>query len=184
MESFASGEEVGNAAAIDVEIGWIPDRVEVYNATDGDLLTVGFCNRYVIPFTSGGVNELKAGDKITGVTNTGVSAIISEVLLYSGSFAGGDAAGFFIVEFDDQVGTFGAENVTGPTVGATDDATVTANVTHGYAMALAVSGEDAGAAGIAPFAGLIEANAKGFTIGATVAEEAKLLRWCAWRNDR
>ena len=184
MESFASGEEVGNAAAINVEIGWIPDRVEVYNATDGDLLTVGFCNRYVIPFSSGGVNELKAGEKITGVTNTGVSAIIAKVLLYSGSWAGGDAAGFFIVEFDDQDGTFGSEDVTGEAAGATNDATITVNVTHGYAMALAVSGEDAGAAGIAPFAGVEESNSKGFTIGATVAEEAKLLRWCAWRNDR
>lgn len=182
MEVFTSGEVVGNAAAINVEIGWIPDFVQVYNATDGDLITAGFLNRYVIPFSGGGTNELVAGETITGVTNTGVTAVIKEVLLYSGSWAGGDAAGFFIVEFDDQNGTFGSENVTGETAGATDDATVTANVTHGWASAAAISAEDAGAAGLAPYAGVAESNSKGFTIGATVAEEAKLLRWCAWRN--
>lgn len=184
MESFKSGFAVGNGAAINVELGWIPDRVEVYNATDGDLLTVGFVNQYIIPFSSGGVNELVAGEKITGVTNTGVTAVIAEVHLYSGSWAGGDAAGFFVVEFDDQDGTFGSENVTGETAGATNDATITVNVTHGYASAAAVSGEDGGATGIAPYAGVTETNSKGFTIGATVAEEAKALRWSAWRNDR
>lgn len=185
MESFTSGEVVGNGAAINVEIGWIPDRVEVYNATDGDLLTVGFLNRYVIPFSSGGVVEIEAGDTITGITNTKVTAVVKSVLLYSGTWAGGDAAGFFIVEFDNQNGTFGSEGVSGSaSAAANNDATVTVNLTHGFASAAAVSGEDTGNAALLPYAGTTEANSKGFTIGATVAEEAKLLRWAAWRNDR
>lgn len=184
MESFKTGITVGNGAAINVELGWIPDFVMVYNATDGDLLTAGFLNQYVIPFSGGGVNELVAGETITGVTNTGVSAIIQEVLLYSGSWAGGDAAGFFVVEYADQDGTFGSENVTGETAGATDDATVTVNVTHGFASAAAISGEDTGNAALLPYGGVAETNSKGFIIGLTVAEEAKCLRWVAWRNDR
>lgn len=69
MESFKSGETVGNGAAINVELGWIPDRVEVYNATDGTILNVGFPNRMVIPFSGGGTNEISAGTTITGATS-------------------------------------------------------------------------------------------------------------------
>ena len=183
MESFKSGYVVGNATAINVELGWIPDRVEVYNHTDGDKLTTAFLNTWVIPFSGGGVAEIAAGDTITGLTNTGVSAIIAEVLLYSGTFAGGDAAGFFVVHLDDQDGTFGSESIIGETAGATNDATITVNVAHGYASAAAISGAT-GDNAISAYAGVIESNSKGFTIGSSVAEEAKALRWCAWRNDR
>lgn len=184
MESFKSGEEVGNAAAINVELGWIPDYVAVYNATDGDLITAAFLNRQVIPFSSGGVTEIAAGDTITGLTNTGVTAVIAKVLLYSGSWAGGDAAGFFIVNHDDQNGTFGSEGVSQGGSSGSNDATITANLTHGYASAAAVSGEDSGNTALIAYVGVEATNSKGFTIGSTVAEEAKLLRWCAWRNDR
>lgn len=181
MKSFVSGETVGNAAAINVETGWIPDRVEVYNATDGDLVTVGFPNRMVIPFSGGGTNELAVGDTITGATS-GATGVIASVLLYSGTWAAGTAAGFFVVERDDIVGTFASENVVGEAAAATDDATVTVQVSHGYASAAAIAAANPGATGISAYVGVAASNAKGFTIGATVAEEAKLLRWCAWRN--
>ena len=183
MESFKSGYVVGNAAAINVELGWIPDRVEVYNHTDGSKITVAFLGTWVIPFSGGGTNELKAGDKITGVTNTGVSAIIAEVLLYSGSWAGGDAAGFFIVHRDNQIGDFGSENVIGSAAGATDDATVTVNVIQCYSSDTDV-GAETGNTALAAYVGVEATNAKGFIIGSTVAVEAKLLVWSAWRNDR
>ena len=182
MESFKSGRVVGNGAAINVELGWIPDRVEVYNHTDGDKLTTGFLNTWVIPFSGGGVAEIAAGDTITGLTNTGVTAIISEVLLYSGTFAGGDAAGFFIVHRDDQDGNFGSENVEVNDSG-NDDATITVNVIQCYSTDVDVGGET-GDTALAGYVGVSESNSKGFTIGATVAEEAKLLVWSAWRNDR
>ncbi len=185
MESFKTGEAVGNGAAINVELGWIPDRVEVYDATDGTSVTICFPNRLVIPFSGGGTNVLAAGDKITGVTNTGATAIIAAVLLYSGSWAGGDAAGFFIVERDDWSGTnFGSENVIGEASGATDDATVTIQVEHGYDIDTEVAAVTTAATMARAYVGSSGSNAKGFTIGATLAEEAKLLRWSAWRNDR
>lgn len=180
MQQFMSGETVGNGAAINVELGWIPDLVIVNNVTDGDLMTIGYPNRWAIPFSGGGTNELAAGDTITGATS-GATAIIKSVLLYSGSWAGGDAAGFFIVERDNLTGTFGSENVVGEASGATDDATVTANVTHSVASAAAVAGATGNAA-ISAYTGSAATYAKGFTIGSTVAEEAKLLRWAAWRN--
>lgn len=177
MKQFISGETVGNGAAINVELGWIPDRVEVVNATDGDKITIGFPNRMVIPFTSGGTTEIAAGDEITGATS-GATATIKTVLLYSGTWAGGDAAGFFIIERQFLTGTFQSENVD---VGSDSNlATVTANVTH----SVDIDTEVASATGNAALTGYVgdDSNAKGFTIGSTVAEEAKLLRWTAWRN--
>ncbi len=140
-----------------------------------------------MPFSGGGPNVLAAGDTITGVTATKATARIKQVLLYSGTWAGADAAGFFTFERQDWSGvSFGSENVVGEASGATDDATVTIQVSHGYVM----SGGDAvvkvttAATMVTAYAGTSAANSKGFTIGATVAVEAKLLRWSAWRDDR
>ena len=179
-KSFASGVTVGNGAALNIELGWIPDRVEVWNVTDGDKITVGFLKEELIPFSSGGTNEIAAGDTITGNTS-GATAVVKSVLLYSGSWAGGDAAGFFVVEHEDIVGTFGSETVIGEASGATDDATVTANVTHTMSIDTEAASETGNAA-ITPYDGAVGSNSKGFTIGSTVAEEAKALRWSAWRN--
>ncbi len=182
MESFKTGYVVGNAAAINVELGWIPDRVEVFNATDGDKVTVAFLDTWIIPFSGGGVATIAAGDTITGRTNTGVSAIIEEVLLYSGSWAGGNAAGFFIVKRDNQVGTFGGEDVEVNDSG-NNDATITANVIQCYNDLTTVASKTGNDA-LAGYIGTLGDKSKGFTIGSTVAEEAKLLVWSAWRNDR
>lgn len=180
MQTVKVGITVGNGAAINVELGWIPDYVRVLNATDGDLITEAFPNDEVIPFSSGGTNEIAAGDTITGATS-GATAVVDEVLLYSGSWASGDAAGFFVVKRDNIVGTFGSENVYGEASGATNDATVTANVTHSAAIAAAVSGATGNSA-LSGYVGASGSASKGFTIGSTVAEEAKLLRWVAFRD--
>lgn len=182
MESCKTGFTVGNAAAINIELGWIPDFVLVYNATDGDLITGAFPNDMVIPFSGGGTNEISAGNTITGQTS-GATAIVEQVLLYSGSWAGGDAAGFFVVKRNSIVGTFGSENVVGEAAGATDDATVTVQVAHSFASAAAIAAAT-GNASVSAYVGSSGSNAKGFTIGSTVAEEAKLLRWVAFRDDR
>lgn len=182
-QNFKAGETVGNGAAINVELGWVPDLVEVYNVTDNDKITIGFPNRQVIPFSGGGTKEVAAGDTIKGATSS-ATAVVKTVLLYSGSWAGGDAAGFFIVERDDLVGTFQSENVyvSSDTTAGIDDATVTANVTHSVDIDTEVAAATSNAA-ITPYVGVAASNAKGFTIGSTVAEEAKLLRWVAWRNQ-
>jgi hypothetical protein len=178
MQTFKSGIMVGNGAAINIELGFIPDLVLVYNATDGDLITGGFVNDMVIPFTSGGATEIVAGNKITGATSK-ATAIIADVLLYSGTWAGGDAAGFFVVKRDDISGTFGSENVFIGT--GTNDATVTVQVTHSFASAAAVAAAT-GDNALSAYVGAAGSNAKGFTIGSTVAEEAKVLRWAAFRD--
>jgi len=61
-------------------------------------------------FTSGGTAAVAAGDTITGATSS-ATAFIREVRLTSGSWAGGDAAGFLIFKSTDKTGTFQSENV-------------------------------------------------------------------------
>lgn len=172
------GVTVGNGAALNIELGFVPGYVALYNCTDGDLITEAFL-QWVVPFSSGGTTEIEIGDKIIGATS-GAEAIVESVLLYSGSWAGGDAAGFFVIQEGSLVGTFGSENVY---VGSgTDDATVTVNVVHNIATAAAAAGATGNSA-ISRYEGVAGSNGKGFTIGSTIAEEAKLLRYIAYRNE-
>lgn len=172
------GITVGNGAALNIELGFVPGLVQLYNCTDGDLITTAFL-QWVIPFSSGGTTEIVAGNTITGATS-GATAVVESVLLYSGTWAGGDAAGFFTVLEGSLSGTFGSENVF---VGSgTNDATVTVNVVHNVAVAAAAAGAT-GTSAISRYEGVAGTNAKGFTIGSVIAEEAKLLRYVAWRNE-
>lgn len=61
-----------------------------------------------VSFTSGGVYEVLAGDTITGATS-GATATITKVILSSGSWVAGTAAGRLF--FATQTGTFQAENL-------------------------------------------------------------------------
>lgn len=61
-----------------------------------------------LSFTSGGTYVIAEGDTITGATSA-ATAVITRVVLESGSFAGGDAAGRLI--FASDTGTFQAENL-------------------------------------------------------------------------
>lgn len=176
------GITVGNGAALNVELGWIPDMVQLFNCTDGDLITTAFL-AWVVPFSGGGTTEIAAGATIRGATS-GATAVVRDVLLYSGSWAGGDAAGFLVLQEGTLVGTFGSENVyiTSDTTSGIDDATVTANVVHNVAVAAAAAGATGNSA-ISRYEGSAGSASKGFTIGSTIAEEAKLLRWIAFRSD-
>lgn len=61
-----------------------------------------------VNFTSGGVYEIKVGDTITGATSS-ATAVITKVLLTSGTWAGGDAAGKLLLST--QIGDFQSENL-------------------------------------------------------------------------
>lgn len=67
----------------------------------------------LLNFTSGGTTEIAEGNTIVGETS-GATALVKRVVLTSGTWAGGDAAGYFT--FATQTGTFGAETLK---VGAT-----------------------------------------------------------------
>lgn len=172
-----AGYLVGNGAAQNVSLGFIPDYVKIVNATDGDIITEAFLGPdQVVPFSSGGTYEVVEGDVIVGATSAAIATVV-EVLEYSGTWAGGDAAGFLVVRV--KSGTFGSENVN---VGTNSNvATVTANVTHSVNIDTEVASATGNAA-ITRYAGTDEIPA-GFTVGSTVMEEAKLLRYLAIRQD-
>lgn len=178
---FRSGHIHGTGAALNIALGWIPDFVIVTNLTDGDKTTHGHLGK-VIAFTSGGTTEIKKGDTITGITNTGVTAKIREVILDSGSWAGGDAAGWFICDADDIVGTFGSENAEVNGSGS-NDVTVAAQTENGIDIDTEVASATGNTA-ITSYVGDADNNyAKGFTIGSTVSENGKLLGYAAFRNS-
>lgn len=77
-----------------------------------------------LPFTSGGTYEILEGDTIVGASSA-ASAVVGRVILESGTWAGGDAAGRLILT--GQTGSFAAENLN---VGANGNvATVAADST-------------------------------------------------------
>lgn len=178
--SVRTGLLLGTGAAVNISLGWVPKRIDLVNLTDGDILTIGYTDK-MIAFTSGGVAaQPAAGAYITGITS-GARAKIRDVLLVSGTFAGGDAAGWFIADAEDVTGTFQSENVTFTgSASAADDATVVAQVEHGIKI-------DTAAASVVTTSGLLAyvgsaTTSKGFTIGSVVNESGKLLRWTAFRN--
>lgn len=59
-------------------------------------------------FTSGGTYEIAEGDVITGETST-ATATVTRVVVTSGTWAGGDAAGYVV--FASQTGTFASETI-------------------------------------------------------------------------
>ena len=177
------GVTVGNGAALNIELGFVPECVHLYNATDGTPYTIAYLN-WVVPFSGGGTTEITAGSTIEGATSS-ATAVVKQVLLYSGTWAGGDAAGFFELVEGSLVGTFGSENVyiSSDTTSGIDDATVTVNVVHNVAVAAAAAGATGNSA-ISRYEGTAAGFAKGFTIGSSLATEAKLLRYAAYRSDQ
>ena len=91
---------------------------ELYKASSSGWVKVALGNE--LPFTSGGTIQIQEGQTITGATS-GATAVVTRVMLESGSWAAGTAAGKFI--YASQTGTFLAENI--DVGGDTDLATIT-----------------------------------------------------------
>ena len=174
-----SGYIHGTGSALNVSLGWVPNMVEIWNATDGDTIHTCFIDK-VIVFTSGGDGEVKKGDTLTGATS-GATAKIRQVILDSGTWAGGDAAGWFICDVDDINGTIQSENVNQAGSGTQDNiATVVVDVEFGVDIDTEVAGVT-GNAGCLAYAGTVDYS-PGFTVGSTISEDGKLLYFRAFRH--
>lgn len=79
---------------------------------------------YVVDFNSGGVAELMPGDTIVGAT-TAAPAVVRKVVLVSGDWANGDAAGYLVLDTPGNPLT--TENIS--TAGQTNVATLTSVAT-------------------------------------------------------
>jgi hypothetical protein len=178
--NIKTGHLVGNGAAINVSIGFIPDYVKVINLTDGDKVWEGFLGK-VVPFSSGGTTEIQTGDTIKGATS-GATAVVLQIDLYSGTWAAGDAAGFMVVR--DVVGTIASENVyvSSDSTSGTDDATVTVDVQKGVDIDTEVASTTSAIIQYAGSSTVGSEAAPGFTISSTIAEEAKSLGYIAMKS--
>lgn len=179
----ATGFIRGTGAAVNVLLGWIPEFVQIINLTDGDKIHINALAP-VIAFTSGGTAAIKAGDKLHGNTSD-ATVTIRQVIVDSGTWAGGDAAGWFVIDHD-QVSTFTGETAyrEGIDVDTTDGVTLSATEDQdGVDIDTEVAGTTSDATNCKAYVGTRGEDAKGFTIGSTISENAKLLHYVAFRGD-
>lgn len=178
MDNLRTGLIRGTGAAVNVQLGWIPDYVKIVNLTDGDKVHEGFPGYSIVVFTSGGTTEIEKGMLIKGATS-GATARVSDVIVDTGSWAAGDAAGWIVIDPASKVGTLTTENIFVP--GGTNDATIVVDVTFTIDIDTEVAGATGNAA-ITPYVGAASTAALGFTIGSTISEDAKLLGYVAMRS--
>jgi hypothetical protein len=177
------GVAIGTGAALNVELGWVPNSVALYNLTDNDIITEAFLD-WILPFTSGGVVEIVAGMDIKGATSN-ATARVKQVVASATTWSAGTATGLLVLDADYLVGTFASENiyVTSDVVTGIDDATVTANVTHTIASGASTLAAATTTSAITRLDGVSGLTGKGFTIGSVISEAGKVLRWRALRDD-
>ncbi len=104
--SFTVVSSTTTIVTTDVSMSGHGLSAEIYKSSSAGwtLVPLGF----ELSFTSGGTTTISDGDTITGLTS-GATAAVTRVMLQSGTFAAGTAAGRFI--FASQTGTFVAENI-------------------------------------------------------------------------
>lgn len=170
----------GTGAALNVSIGFVPDVVEITDLTNGTIITKGVMFE-VVAFTSGSL-EIFAGDTITGLTNTGVSGVVDQVILDSGSWAGGDAAGWLVFKAAAVNGTFGSENAEVNDSGD-NDLTVAAEVQKGVNIDTEVASATTTAGVQAYYGDADNGYPAGFTVGSGVSVNGALLFFQASASD-
>lgn len=199
VQGVACGLHVATGGPDNVQVGFIPDVVKLYKI-NGTVPEVNIWIRLkVCAFTSGGTYEIKPGDTIQGATAKGVRAEVQKVAVTSGTWAGGDAAGFLFWQDWNQNGTFGSEDVDllagggtvsgGGGVHIANVATVAAQselanfVLAGNATPASTSYTKVTPAnGIQPYAGTIGGANEGFTLTATLATAGDIWWWEATRG--
>lgn len=178
----------GTSAKINVEIGFVPDYVRIWNATDGENVFEGWLAK-VIVFTSLST-AVEPGFWLKGITS-GAKARIRDIILDSGTIAAGDAAGWFIVDAEDITGTIQSENAQiyvsepGSATAAINHCGVVVEVTFGQETITSAGPVSASATGdIVAYIGTEATLRKGFTIGTKISEDGKLLGYLAISNDQ
>lgn len=105
-----SGSILGVWALNDIVYAWRnnvgDDAAAMYKSSGSGWTAVALGRE--LSFTSGGTYVVAEGDTITGNTSS-ATAVITRVILESGTLAGGDAAGRYI--FASQTGTFQSETL-------------------------------------------------------------------------
>jgi|TARA_Y100000310_G_scaffold51684_1_gene47601 hypothetical protein len=183
-----SGYIHGTGAALNVEIGFVPDAVILFNPSSGSTEKVSVhIVKKVIAFTSmtaAASSGIKKGAWIKGITSK-AKAQIGELILDTAT------TGWLICDVEQVTGTFQSENCQvyasepGTADAADDDITVVVQVEFGVNIeaAATVTTINDGILGYAGSSSASPPEAKGFTIGSTISVNTELLGYIAFQNS-
>lgn len=180
-----TGTLLGDDAAQNVSLGFVPDYVEVTNITDGNKITKWYRGA-TLGFDSGGTTAIQAGDWIKSTTS-GAFGLVLEVILASGAFADGDAAGILVLADETIEGTFANNDVLevmakGGHEGAAAVGDATGAVVYNGVDIDTEVASATGNAAISAYAGVAGSASEGFTIGSTISDAGDRLKWVAARG--
>lgn len=180
---IARGVVLGGGAAVNVECGFEPDFVMLSNSRGSAETLVFYMGNPVLKFDSGSY-EIVAGDKLKDATAGGTFTVVS-VALTSGSWDGGDAAGWMEIKY--VSGTVTNNNnldlVERETRGgALNVATIDGSITYSDTDTDTEVGTPA-AVFVSEYAGASAANAKGFTLAAGALPSGEFVWWMAVKAD-
>lgn len=191
---YNTGLLVGNGSAQNIELGFVPDFVEVHNVSSTTFIHRAMV-REALLFDSGGTEPIVAGDRIDA-SDGGWNGIVDQVVLTGGTWSGGNAAGWIIfqpgtltgagnIANNDTIYSSKQADVRGP---ATNRADVSAaglahftSILTGSSGAVTVS--SAAGTEIVPYYGSEGENSRGFTIGSTISVDNAPLIYNAWARD-
>jgi len=183
---------LGTGAALNVELGFIPSFVEIWNE-DRDVLWQAPLNT-MIAFDGGGNTsdssiELTPGMEIAETGDGDAYGVIEDIFLTSGSWAGGNAAGVIVLSLEGQGGTWTDNAVIGvraqkgaPATGdyATVNGAAKGNVTKIDTQVRASAANET----VVPYRGASGEEALGITIGSVISEDNKILIVRAFKHGQ
>ena len=184
---YNDGFIVGNGAARNIELGFVPSRVKITNLSGRATYEASLAE--VIGFDSGS-SEIKAGMRLDAA-DEGWRGTVRQVILASGSWDGGNAAGWIVFEAGTLEGRANiADNDTiyssdqADLAGSTDVATVNGAGLLAQGVGRPGDGNAVSAsAEITPYYGTHASMAKGFSIAAAISVDNNLLQYQAWAPD-
>lgn len=192
---YNDGFFIGTGAALNIALGFVPSWVRLINVEDADRIFEGPVAQVVAFDNNGTVDsaarEIKAGMRIDA-GDDGWRGIVKQVIVESGAWASGNAAGFLVIEG----GTLeGAANLgDNDEIHASEQVDLKGAAT-GFNLAGAglqsvgitvlphASDQINAFSGITPYYGSEASKAQGFTVNATVSESDKLIAYQAWAPD-
>lgn len=179
-----SGVIKGAGAAVNIDCGFIPNLVMLNNAR-GSAETLTVWDGYSVLGFDSGSEEILAGDMLQDASASGTFEVVSVTLL-TGSWAGGDAAGFMEIVGDTGTITNNNElnrvaaNPPGPVrTAASGVATIDGSVVP-FDIDIDTEVGTPASRFVVPYRGVAGTTAKGFTIAAGAAVSGEYVRWTAF----
>jgi len=191
---YNDGFLIGTGAARNVALGFVPSWVRIYDI-GGTTIWEGPVAE-AVAFDNNGTADADAREIVAGMrldaADDGWSGTVKQVILASGGWDTGNAAGWIVFE----AGTLeGAANLAdNDEIHASDQADLKGAATGfnltgaglvrlGAKVSTAVAASAADGDDITPYYGSHAAEARGFTIGATISTDNDLLGYQAWAPD-